>query len=90
MKQTMDVRVAVLRSCLALLVAGLALFASPLLVQRLYASEDGDVTCTATCDNGSCTGNQPYCTCSCHWLWKTPRCNCASAPAEPVDQTPVS
>ena len=85
MKKRIDVRVLVLRSSLALLAAGIALFATPLLVQRAYAS-DGEVTCTATCRNGSCTGDQPYCLCSCHWFFATPICNCTAE--KPVDQTP--
>lgn len=89
MKHRIDARVVVLRCCLAILVAGAALFASPGLVRLAFAQDDKP-TCTVTCGSQSCTGNQSYCTCSCHWLTNSPVCKCTAAPAEPVDQTSVS
>lgn len=85
MKGNTDRRSLVLRLALALFVCGGALFVSPSLVRGAVFA-DGEVTCTATCEGGSCTGNQTYCVCSCSWFFKLPVCNCTSAPPE---QTPT-
>ncbi len=84
MYTTRDFRPLILRTSFALMMMGLALVAAPMLVGPAYAS-DGDVTCTATCRGGSCTGDKPYCVCTCHWFWGTPVCNCT----EPIDQQAV-
>lgn len=67
-------------SLLSLLVGG-ALFVSPNFVATAYGAS-GEVTCTATCGNGSCTGYQTYCICSCTWFSSSAVCNCTNKPAE--------
>ena len=84
MKSRHDLRAATLRTVLGLVVLGAAVFISPFFLRQAYAS-DGDPTCSASCNGKSCTGFQPYCVCTCHWLWGTPVCNCT----QPVDQQPV-
>ncbi len=69
-------RALLFRLALSLLVVGSGVFLSPLLVRSSYAS-DGEVTCTATCKNGSCTGNQEYCVCSCSFWTSSAVCSCA-------------
>jgi hypothetical protein len=86
MKDNSGRRALVLRFALALLACGAALAFSPNLVQQSFAS-DGDVTCTATCSGGSCTGNKTYCVCTCSWFFGLPVCNCTNAPPEQT-QTP--
>lgn len=62
---------------MAALLLGAGLFFSPRLVQRVYAQES---TCSATCDNGSCTASGSNCTCTCSFWTGTPQCSC-------IDQT---
>lgn len=64
-----------LRGAFALVAVAAAVAFSPRLVRQAHA-QVGEPTCTATCTNGSCAGNKPYCVCSCHWLWATPICKC--------------
>jgi hypothetical protein len=85
MKSRLDPRSFILRTVLGLVFVAAAVFVSPFFLRHAYAS-DGDVTCTASCNGKTCTGNQPYCVCTCHWLWGTPVCNCS----QPVDQQPTS
>lgn len=85
MKGNTDRRSLVLRLALALFACGGAVFVSPTLVRGSVLT-DGEVTCTSTCTGGSCTGNKPYCVCSCSWFGR-PICSCTSAPEE---QTPTS
>lgn len=89
-----DHRPILLRLALSLFVVGTGVFFSPLLVQNSYASA-GDVTCTATCDGGSCTGNKPYCVCSCSFWFNRAVCTCSeptspSGGSAPPEQTPTT
>lgn len=68
----------ILKGALVALLLGAATFVSPNLIQRAMAQES-TVTCTATCRNGSCTGNKPYCVCSCTWFSGSALCNCTEA-----------
>lgn len=87
MKDTTTRRTLVFRLALALLATGGAVFFSPGLVRDSAAQQEGEVTCTATCGGGSCTGNKAYCVCSCSWFWQTPVCNCTDAEQRPVSPT---
>lgn len=87
MKGKTDRRSLVFRIALAMFACGGVLFFSPLLVRSTLAA-DGEVTCTATCTNGSCTGNKPYCICSCTWWTSSAVCNCTQAPEQ--EEKPVS
>lgn len=92
MTRTRGHRSLLFRFALSIFVVGSGVFLSPLLVQTSFASS-GDVTCTATCDGGSCTGNKPYCVCSCSWWANRPVCSCSDAPPSggtaPPEETAV-
>lgn len=62
-----------LRFACSLFFVGGAVSLSPLVAQT--SSSSGEVTCTATCTNGSCSGNKPYCVCSCGWFGSA-SCSC--------------
>ena len=81
MTRTSNRRTLLFRLALAIFAVGIGVFFSPSLVQNSVAST-GDVTCTATCTGGSCTGNKPYCVCSCSWWANRPVCSCTSTSEE--------
>lgn len=81
MTSTSGRRALLFRLALALFAVGGAVFLSPALVPNSFAST-GDVTCTATCKNGSCTGNKPYCVCSCSFWGGSAVCSCTSTSQE--------
>ena len=68
-------RLLIFRLAVSALVAGAGVFVSPWFVSSGFAS-DGEITCTATCMNGTCVATGNSCTCTCHWWSREAVCRC--------------
>lgn len=73
--ETNRFRARVFRLALVALGAGAAVFLSPSVVPLAFASEP-ELTCSATCRNGTCSAYGSSCICSCHWWTLEAVCTC--------------